>query len=62
MTEDDENETIKCTVSCPECGAEMICTHEDSKHEEKHRCEKGQVPFVERFPFLAVPRVIQRFH
>ena len=28
MTEDDKNETIKCTVSCPECGAEMTCTHE----------------------------------
>jgi len=41
MAEDDKNETIKCTVSCPECGAEMICTHEDPKHEGKHRCEKG---------------------
>ena len=30
-----------CTVSCPVCGAEMICTHEDPKHEGKHRCEKG---------------------
>jgi len=29
MAEDNKNGIVKCTVSCPECGAEMICTHED---------------------------------
>ena len=41
MAEDEQNEVIRCTVSCPECGAEMICTHENAEHEGKHRCEKG---------------------
>jgi len=42
MTKDDEqNESIKCTVTCPECGGEIVCCHEDAKHEGKHRCEKG---------------------
>lgn len=29
MTENDKYKIIKRTVSCPECGAEMVCTHED---------------------------------
>ncbi|MDD1726037.1 MAG: hypothetical protein LUQ34_04060 [Euryarchaeota archaeon] len=29
MTENDKNEIIKCTVSCPECGVEMVYMHED---------------------------------
>ena len=38
MAEDDkQNEIIKCTVTCPECGGEIVC----SQHEGKHRCEKG---------------------
>ena len=42
MAEDDkQNEIIKCTVTCPECGGEIVCSHEDTKHEGKHRCEKG---------------------
>ena len=55
MTEDDKNETIKCTISCPECGAEMVCTHEDPKHEEKHRCEKGHEWWSKLYWKVGVP-------
>lgn len=42
MAEDAEHdEIVKCTVTCPECGGEIACTHEDAQHEGKHRCEQG---------------------
>lgn len=42
MAEEAEGiEVIKCTVTCPECGAEIVCEHEDAEHKGKHRCEKG---------------------
>ncbi len=34
MAENTErDEVIKCTVTCPECGGEIVCTHEDAQHE-----------------------------
>ncbi len=42
MAENTEpDEIIKCTVTCPECGGEIVCTHEDARHEGTHRCAQG---------------------
>jgi len=43
MTEDDKDEIIKCTVSCPVCGAEMVCTHEDQSTKGSTGVKKGRM-------------------
>jgi len=51
MAENDEhNENIKCTVSCPECGAEMICTHKISVQSSKPS---------HIYPIIRLPREFQ---